>query len=212
MQTDIIFSLVILIISVILHEVAHGYMANWLGDPTARLQGRLTLNPLSHIDPMGSIILPAILAISHSPIMIGYAKPVPYNPYNLSGKYDEALVAGAGPATNLLLALIFGLAIRFGSVSMTPQLLTAFATIVFTNLVLAIFNLIPIPPLDGSKVLSDILPGALGRAYAHFRANFERLGVLSGTLFLLVIFYLFLIPIFSIVVSWLFSLITGVAA
>ena len=212
MQTDVIFSLIILIISVILHEVAHGYMANWLGDPTARLQGRLTLNPLSHIDPMGSIILPAILAISHSPIMIGYAKPVPYNPYNLSGKYDEALVAGAGPATNLALALLFGLTIRFGGVAMTPQLLTAFATIVFINLVLAIFNLIPIPPLDGSKVLSEILPGGLGRAYANFRANFERMGVLSGTLLLLAVFYLFLIPVFDQLVVLLFQLITGVSA
>src|SRR6185436_19832975 len=100
MQPDILLGIVILIISVILHEVSHGYMADYLGDPTARLAGRLTLNPISHIDPLGSIILPLILALTHSPILIGYAKPVPYNPYNLKGLYDEALVAGAGPGVN----------------------------------------------------------------------------------------------------------------
>src|SRR5581483_5582790 len=108
-----IFALLILFVSVILHEVAHGYMANWLGDPTARLQGRLTLNPLVHIDPVGTVLLPLLLWLGNSPVFIGYAKPVPYNPYNLPGKYDEALVAGAGPATNVLLALIFGLTMRF---------------------------------------------------------------------------------------------------
>src|SRR3989344_8239452 len=107
MQIDIIFGLVVLIFSIVLHEVAHGYMAEWLGDPTARLQGRLTLNPISHIDPLGSIILPGLLLITHAPLLIGYAKPVPYNPYNLSGRYDEALVAGAGPAVNIFLALLF---------------------------------------------------------------------------------------------------------
>lgn len=210
MPTDLIFSLIILIFSVILHEVAHGYMANWLGDPTARLQGRLTLNPVSHIDPLGSIILPAVLILSHSPIMIGYAKPVPYNPYNLKGEYDEALVAGAGPATNILLALIFGFLIRFGGALINPALLTAFATIVAINLVLAIFNLIPVPPLDGSKVLSALLPGGFGRAYASFRAYFERLGILSGTLLILLIFY-FLSPYFYVALAWLFGLITGVS-
>ena len=212
MQIDTLFQILILIFSVILHEVAHGYMANWLGDPTARLQGRLTLNPLSHIDPVGSVILPAILVLSNSPIMIGFAKPVPYNPHYLHGKYDEALVAGAGPATNLFLAIIFGLAIRFGSVSMSPALFNAFAMIVIINLTLAIFNLIPIPPLDGSKVLSTILPGNLGRAYGHFRANFERLGILSGTLLLMLFFYLFLAPYFGTTLFALFRLITGVTA
>lgn len=212
---DIAFSLIILIISVILHEVAHGYMANWLGDPTARLQGRLTLNPASHIDPIGSVFLPFLLWVAQNfsphPILIGYAKPVPYNPHNLPGKYDEALVAGAGPATNLLLALIFGLLIRFGSVAMSPALFAAFSTIVALNLVLALFNLIPIPPLDGSKVLTALLPGGLGVGYAHFRANFERLGVFSGTLLILVCFY-FLSPFFSDFLAFLFRLLTGASA
>ncbi len=206
---DLIFSLLVLILSVILHEVAHGYMANWLGDPTARLQGRLTLNPLSHIDPVGSILLPALLVFTKSPFLIGYAKPVPYNPHNLSGKYDEALVAAAGPATNLLLALVFALFIRFGAVAMTVSVLGAFGVIVYINLMLALFNLIPIPPLDGSKVLSGILPGSLGRAYELFRHNFERIGLFSNIIIVYILFIL-LQPYFTAVLSGLFTLLTGI--
>lgn len=208
MQPEIIFSIVVLVVSVILHEVAHGYMANYLGDPTARLAGRLTLNPIAHIDPIGSIILPALLAITGSPLLIGYAKPVPYNPYNLRGKFGETLVAASGPGTNLLLALLFGLAIRFGAISMTAPMLGAFTIIVYVNLVLALFNLIPIPPLDGSKVLSGILPRALAHKYDLFRVNFERLGILSGTLLVLVVFYL-LLPYFSMLIKTIFFLLTG---
>ena len=208
MQLDLIFSLVILVVSVVLHEVAHGYMANYLGDPTARLQGRLTLNPLSHIDLVGSILLPLLLVMGNSPIRIGYAKPVPYNPHYLPGKYDEALVAFAGPGTNILLAVLFGLLIRFGGTNMSPALLSAFVIIVLTNVGLALFNLVPIPPLDGSKVLAGILPGGVGRAYGDFRANFERFGVLSGTLILLVLLYV-LGPYFSLAVTYVFHLLTG---
>ena len=207
---DLIFSLVVLILSVILHEVAHGYMANWLGDPTARLQGRLTLNPLSHIDPVGSILLPALLVFTKSSFLIGYAKPVPYNPHNLSGKYDEALVAGAGPATNLLLALVFALCIRFGAVAMTVPMLSAFGTIVYINLMLALFNLIPIPPLDGSKILSGILPGGLGRTYELFRHNFERIGLFSNIIIVYILFILFQ-PYFTAALQGLFGLLTGVS-
>ncbi len=211
MQADVIFSVLILIISVILHEVAHGYMANYLGDPTARLQGRLTLNPLKHIDPMGSIFLPLLLKLSGSPMLIGYAKPVPYNPHNLSGKYDEAWVAAAGPLTNIALALVFGFAIRFGGATLPAAAISACAIIALTNIVLAIFNLVPIPPLDGSKVLSGLLPGAAGHIYDRFRARFERLGVLSGTILLMLLFYFFLVPVFDHVVYGLFSLLTGVS-
>jgi hypothetical protein len=144
---DVIFTLLVLVFSVILHEVAHGYMANWLGDPTARLARRLTLNPLSHIDPVGSVILPFILAITHSPMLIGYAKPVPYNPYNLQSKYGETLVAAAGPGTNILIALIFGLSARFFGAAMSQGMFEAFLVITYINIVLAVFNLIPIPPL-----------------------------------------------------------------
>ena len=210
MQTDVIFGIIVLIVSVILHEVAHGYMANYLGDPTARLAGRLTLNPLSHIDPLGTIILPAILILTGSPLRIGYAKPVPYNPYNLKGVWGETLVAAAGPGTNLLLAGIFALLIRFGGVAMTVEMASAFATIVYINLLLALFNLIPIPPLDGSKVLSGLLGTrtAVGRTYDSFRASFERLGILSGTLIILVLLYV-LSPYFTYVVQWVFGLLIG---
>ena len=213
MPTDLIFGLLVLIFSVILHEVAHGYMANWLGDPTARLAGRLTLNPISHIDPVGTILLPGLLLISQPftglPFLIGYAKPVPYNPYNLHGEYDEALVAFAGPGTNILLAIIFGLVIRFGSNAIDPTMLSAFATITYINMLLALFNLIPVPPLDGSKVLSGILPRGLGIGYDKFRSNFERLGVLQGTLLIMVVFY-FLSPFFTAILQALFVLLTGV--
>jgi len=209
MQIDIILTIGVLVVSVILHEVAHGYMANWLGDPTAKLQGRLTLNPVSHIDPVGSIMLPGLLAIMNSPLLIGYAKPVPYNPHYLRGKYDEALVAGAGPATNILLALVFGLLIRFGSMTMSPELFKAFATIVFINIVLALFNLMPIPPLDGSKVLSALLPGRIGRSYELFCANFERLGIFAGTFLLLILLYIFQDSFYG-GVYFIFGLLTGV--
>ena len=209
---DQLFYFAILIFSVILHEVAHGYMANYLGDPTARLMGRLTLNPVSHIDPIGTILLPLTMWLAQgfgpSPILIGYAKPVPYNPDNLPGAYDEVLVAGAGPATNIVLALAFGLAIRFMGGS--GPLVNAFAIIVFVNMLLALFNLIPIPPLDGSKVLSGILPGEMGRAYGRFRRFFERLGVLNGTIIVLVVFYFFS-PYFYALLVGLFQLLTGVS-
>lgn len=210
MQPDLIFGLVILIVSVILHEVAHGYMANYLGDPTARLQGRLTLNPVSHIDFVGSLLLPALLVLSNSPFLIGYAKPVPYNPYNLKGKWAETLVAAAGPGTNLLLAGIFAVLIRTASVAMTNEMLNAFAAIVYINLLLALFNLIPIPPLDGSKVLSGLLGTrtSVGRAYESFRTSLERVGMFSGTLLILIVVYL-IYPYFSSLVQSLFQLLVG---
>jgi len=208
MQPIDFFQIAVLIFSVVLHEVAHGYMANYLGDPTARLQGRLTLNPLKHLDPMGSVILPLLLKISGSPILIGYAKPVPYNPYNLKGRYDEALVAFAGPATNIFLAVFFGIAIRLFNGVLDPTLIIAFAIISSINIMLALFNLIPFPPLDGSKILSVLLPGALARGYEQIRFRLESFGVLGGTLILLAIFYL-LSPVFFAVISPLFTLLTG---
>jgi Zn-dependent protease len=208
------FTILVLIVSVILHEVAHGYMANYLGDPTARLAGRLTLNPLPHIDPIGSILLPGILLLSqtvtHVPFLIGYAKPVPINPHYLTGKYDEALTAFAGPGTNIVIALIFGLAIRFIGGPETA-LTDAFATITYLNMVLALFNLIPIPPMDGSRVFAALLPGPVGRAYDNFRIGFERLGIVSSTLIIMLVFYYVLSGPFSILLSYLFQLLTGVS-
>ena len=159
-----ILSIVILIFSVIIHEVAHGFMADLLGDPTARLQGRLTLNPIKHLDPVGSIIVPLITSLAG--FTFGWAKPVPYNPYNLKDKRrGEFLIAIAGPLSNLILALIFGIIIRFsiaGATSISP-FVDICSYIVLINLVLAIFNLIPLPPLDGSKLLFTIFPRQYGR-------------------------------------------------
>jgi len=155
-----IFYILIVLFSVVIHEVSHGYMAYILGDPTAKMQGRLTLNPISHLDPIGSIILPAILFFTHLPV-IGWAKPVPYNPYNLqAGKWGPALVAAAGPTSNIVVAMFFSLAIRLNLIyAFAPLAATQLCfLIVELNILLAIFNLMPIPPLDGSKVLFSALP------------------------------------------------------
>ena len=162
-MTSAVIALIILIFSAILHEIAHGFVAERLGDPTARLAGRLTLDPRKHIDPMMSIALPLILLISGSPIIIGAAKPVPVDPYNLrDGRKDMALVSLAGPLTNVLIAIIASLILKLVPYSIFYYLLS---TIVHLNLLLAIFNLIPIPPLDGSKIFSLLLPQKLADAF-----------------------------------------------
>ncbi len=160
---DFIFAIIILIMSVVIHEVAHGYVANMFGDPTARLQGRLTLNPIKHLDLFGSIIVP-FLTFSASGVIFGWAKPVEINPYNMkSRRMGELFTAFAGPASNLILAIIFSIILRS---NLSHSFLTSgfgqiCYIIVITNLTLAIFNLIPIPPLDGSKVLFALLPPRL---------------------------------------------------
>ena len=139
------------VIAVIFHEVAHGVVALQLGDPTAKLAGRLTLNPIPHIDLWGTIIVPFLLYILPGGFIFGWAKPVPVNPFNVRGRYGMVLVALAGPATNLILLTIFGLAARLAPVA--TQLPAFFLVIALVNGLLMFFNLIPIPPLDGSKVL-----------------------------------------------------------
>jgi Zn-dependent protease len=156
MDLTFIFTLIVLIFSIVIHEVAHGYAANALGDPTARLQGRLTLNPVSHVDPLGSILIPGLLILSNASILFGWAKPVPYNPYNLRNqRWGEAMVAAAGPAVNLVIAIAFGLLLRFGGELpfMSPNFQELAGHVVYMNILLALFNLIPLPPLDGSKIL-----------------------------------------------------------
>ena len=149
--------IIILLFSVVLHEVAHGAVAGSLGDPTARLLGRLTLNPLKHLDPIGSVFVPVVTSLLGVPF--GWAKPVPYNPHNLRNKrWGEALVGFAGPGTNIFLALVFGITLRIMPADMLvdPKFelgVFVLGAIVMVNLLLAIFNLVPIPPLDGSKLL-----------------------------------------------------------
>lgn len=176
-----LITLTILIFSAILHEIAHGYVAERLGDPTARLMGRLTLNPKSHIDPMMSIALPLLLIVSGSPVIFGAAKPVPVDPFNLrDGRRDMALVALAGPMTNVAIAIAASILFNFIGGEISP-IFYAIATI---NLLLAIFNLLPIPPLDGSKVFALLLPEKEANAYLSI-----------GSMGMMIIFFLLLFPI-----------------
>ena len=203
--TTAIFFIAILIMSVVIHEVSHGFAAEKLGDPTARMAGRLTLNPIPHLDMMGSIILPIILVVTNAGFVFGWAKPVPYNPYNLrKGKWGPALVALAGPASNLFIALIFGTMLRFASnFGLTEAFGEVLVYIVFINILLAVFNMIPVPPLDGSKVLSAFLP----YRYMHIMEQLERYG------FMVVLFIVFFLweSLISPVVGLVFYLITGLA-
>lgn len=185
--------IVVLILSVVMHELAHGYAANWLGDPTARLAGRLNPNPLVHLDPLMSVILPGLLILSGSPLLFGAAKPVPYNPYNLRNqKWGEAIVAFAGPATNIILALVFAIVIRFAdALALSQSFLEVAFMIVMLNLFLAFFNLVPIPPLDGSKILSRFLPTTLAMKYENMRLVLERnVGIAFMVLILIFVFVL----------------------
>jgi Zn-dependent protease len=160
MTAFLIFELIALIFSVMIHEIAHGYVAERLGDDTARQAGRLTLNPIKHIDIFGSILLPLLLLISGSGVVLGWAKPVPYNPNNLTKdpKYGPLKVALAGPFTNILILLVLGLVARFGINFLSPQAVGLLGFVAYLNIFLAIFNLVPIPPLDGSKIWAYIFP------------------------------------------------------
>lgn len=180
----------IFIYSVILHEIAHGWLADQLGDPTARLNKRLTLNPLPHIDPWMSILFPLVLMLTGSPIIFGSAKPVPIDAYNLrSPRKDMGLIGLSGPVTNLLIAIFLSLIVRILPVWSIPTWLAS--GIVFgiqINVILAIFNLFPLPPLDGGRVLSAILPDR----YADALDSLERYG-----LFIIIFLLLFPSPFFS---------------
>ena len=152
---SIILLIIIFLFSMVIHEVSHGQVAYMMGDPTAKNAGRLTLNPIKHLDPIGSILLPLILIITKAGFIFGWAKPVPYNPLNLKmPRRDSAILAFAGPLSNFCLALIFGLIIRIIIITSSfVSLLPFLMFIVWINLILGVFNLLPIPPLDGSKIL-----------------------------------------------------------
>lgn len=196
---EFIFSIFVLIFSIVLHEVSHGLVADRLGDPTARYAGRLTLNPVHHLDPIGSILIPGFLILLRAPILIGWAKPVPYNPLNLRNpQRDSVLVALAGPVSNLLLVALFLVMLKMTAAGILPSNLAAFwKTVIYLNLVLALFNLIPIPPLDGSKILYLFLP-------SHVQYQLEMYGLLLVLLFLSLFsgpFHLLVNSIFQYLVS-----------
>lgn len=186
---ELVIGLPILIFSAILHEVAHGWVADRFGDPTARLSGRLTLDPRPHIDTFMTILLPLMLIISNSPIIFGGAKPVPVDPYNLKeGRKDVALVALVGPLTNALLAVTAALLLRL-LIGASPMafpgiIVLILVTIVHYNLMLAIFNLLPIPPLDGSKVFAMLLPEETANKYLNL-----------GNMGMIILFFLLMFPI-----------------
>ena len=193
---NLIYYFIIIIPSAIIHEIAHGAMALHLGDPTARDAGRLTLNPLAHIDAWGTILMPiSLFLISGGSFMFAYAKPVPYNPYNIKNKYGELLVAIAGPISNFVLAVIFALSYRLLPFN---ELARSFLSIlVFANIALAIFNLVPIPPLDGSKILYLFIP----KENFTLRIFLEKYG-----LFLLLFFLFFGVSFIAPIINFIYDL------
>ena len=200
---EYIFLIIILILSVVIHEVAHGAAAFSLGDSTAKDAGRLTLNPLKHLDPIGSVLLPLFLVLIRSPFLFGWAKPVPVNPYNFNyQKYGSAKVALAGPGSNLIIALFFGLVLRFFPETITalPGLSLMFSYIIYINILLAVFNLLPIPPLDGSHILFTFLP-----------LKMEKIKIFLNQfgLFILIFVIFFLFDYIILFVRFIFNLITG---
>ena len=202
---SLIFYFIIIIPSAIIHEYAHGWMAWMLGDPTAKYAGRLSLDPRVHIDKWGTILLPIFLYfVSGGSFVFAYAKPVPYNPYNLKNqKWGPALVGLAGPMANIATALVFSIFIRVAGIpssSFIFSIISFFTLIVYANIVLAIFNLMPIPPLDGSKILYAVLPDS---AY-KVREFLERYSI-----FLLFFFIFFAFEIIRPVIEAVFRLMVG---
>ncbi|KND51469.1 MAG: Peptidase M50 [Parcubacteria bacterium C7867-007] len=210
MQPDAIFTIVVLIMSVVIHEVAHGYAAYALGDPTAKLAKRLTLNPIRHLDPLGSVIFPAILVLTNSSFLFGWAKPVPYNPFNLKNqRYGEAFVAFAGVGTNLLLAVIFALLARFAFANDMTTFAVLASTVTLVNLYLGLFNLIPIPPLDGYTFLRAILPPKNAMVFLEFEERLRQGGFITLIVVLLVFSYFFAAP-FSMFVTFVYRALVGI--
>ena len=188
MEITIVFALVILLFSIIIHEIAHGSVAYSLGDSTAKDLGRLTLNPIKHLDPVGSILLPVFLSILSLPI-IGWAKPVPINPFNFNDqKWGELKVSIAGPLANFAIALIFGLVIMF--FSLPESFLEIASLVIIYNIALGIFNLIPVPPLDGSHILFALL----GERFNNVKKFLYQYG-----------FFVLIFLVFSGGINWVFN-------
>ncbi|OQX71716.1 hypothetical protein B6D52_00355 [Candidatus Parcubacteria bacterium 4484_255] len=196
---NLLFFFFIIIPSAIIHEYAHAWAADQLGDPTAKEAGRLTLNPIAHIDIWGTVLMPIFLfLLSGGRFVFAYAKPVPFNPYNLKNqKHGSGLVALAGPLANLIIALIFGLIIRFSEFNQFTSLLSV---IVYANVLLAIFNLLPIPPLDGSRILFAFLPSR----FRYYEMVMQRYGF-----FILLLFIFFGFQIIFPIIFNIYKLIVG---
>ncbi len=196
-----IFTVIIFIFSAVVHEYMHGLAADEQGDPTPRMMGRLTLNPIAHLDVWGSFLVPVILYLaSGGGFVFGYAKPVPYNPLALRDKvYGSAKVAMAGPAANLAMAIVFAMIMRFVPID-NSALTGAFALIVQINLVLAVINLIPLPGLDGSKILMPFMP----ISWQNFYHRLEQ-----QSMFLIFILIMLIFPFLAIIIDFLFRLLTG---
>lgn len=182
----LIFTLIILLFSAVIHEVMHGAVADRLGDPTARLAGRLTFNPLKHLDPVGSVLLPLLMALLPGGVIFGWARPVPYNPYNLKRpERDGAIIALAGPLSNLGIAIVFSLLIQIAvlflpSNSDFPAVVMQLSVqTILVNVTLAVFNLVPLPPLDGSKILFAFL-----KQDSEIRLFLERYGTIALFIFI----------------------------
>jgi Zn-dependent protease len=199
MEINFIFQIIILLVSIMAHEIAHGAAAYYFGDPTAKNQGRLTLNPLKHIDPFGSVILPLVMYFTGTGILFGWAKPVPYNPYNLRNRrLGEFCVAIAGVTTNLVIAISFAILLRFApTLGLTLSTVYLIGYIIMLNITLVVFNLIPVPPLDGSKLLYTLVP----YRYEHNLQVLEKYGF-----YFLIIIIVFFGGVIGQIVNWLFQL------
>ena len=185
------------LVAITIHEAAHAWMADRLGDPTARLAGRLSLNPLAHIDIIGTVLFPLILILFRFPIVFGWAKPVRFDPYNLANpRRDSALISLAGPLSNSVLAISLSVLLRIvASFFLSPLIFSLFYALIIINLVLALFNLIPVHPLDGGKILIGLLPAKDAHKVDLF---LTRYGLI---MLLLLIFPIFggTSPIFSVI-------------
>jgi len=201
MDSATLFQIAILIISVMIHEISHGYMALLWGDRTAQYEGRLTLNPVKHIDIFGSIVIPLLMVLSHTGFIFGWAKPVPYNPYNLRKRnISEPLVAFAGPLSNIIVALVLSIFLHLSS-SILPQAMGVLLVYsVLINITLAIFNLMPVPGFDGYKIYSAFLPDQIKLRLQ----SLEKYWIIFALVFILVAS-----PLIVFLVNWLFKIFVG---